>query len=136
MKKQPDRLSIDKKDRPLYKDLEEKEEMFKGMKNKDMFMLAMIIGFDNDSQSELKAKDGFFLEKDLNDDDRALLNAVAMHDADGVEVLKDTGEVYKIAEQYAHFGIRIIQDWIKGSPHGSFPKEFESKILEKIGDTS
>jgi len=132
MSKQPDRLYIDKKDRKLFKDLEEKEEMFKGMKRKDMFLLAMMIGFDNESPKELSTKDGFFLEKDLNNDDRAILNAIAMHDAKGVEVLKDMGEVYRIAEEYAHFGIRIILDWINSTPHSSFSKEFESKILERI----
>ena len=132
MSKQPDRLNVDKQDRKIYKEIQEKEEMFKSMKNKELFLLAMMIGFDHESPKELKSKDGFFLEKDLNDDDRAIINAVAMHDKDGVEVLKDMGEVYRIAEEYAHFGIRIIHEWINSTPHGSFTKEFESKILDKV----
>lgn len=128
----PDRLYIDKKDRELYKELEDKEDMFKGMKNKDLFLMAMMIGFEHQSNEELKTRDGFFLEKDLNQNDHALLNAIAMHENNGVEVLKDMGEVYRIAEEYAHYGIRIIHDWISSSPYGTFPKKFESEILEKI----
>lgn len=133
MKKEPDRLYIDKKDRRLYDELKEKEDMFKGMKNKELFILAMIIGFDHGAKNELNTKDGYFLAKDLDENDWALFNAIAIWEHDTVNVLKETGDVYSVAEEYAHYGIKILHHWVVNTPYGSFPKEFESALLEKFG---
>ena len=133
MSDKPDRLYIDKKDRKLYDELKEKEMIFKSMKNKDLFILAMLIGFQNDKIS-LENKDGYFLVKDLNENDKAIINAIATTDSKHIEILRKTSEVYTIAEEYAHYGIKVIYDWVNKTPYGLFSRDFEKELVKKYQD--
>jgi len=127
----PDRFYIDKSDRKLYEKIEE-EEMFKGKNRKDEFLFAMAIGFKNKVKPSLKTpKDGFFLTKDLKPEDEALINAMAVWESNSVDVLSNKEEVFKIAEEYAHGGARILHDSIGSTQFGSFSKQFE-KMLHEI----
>ncbi|HEY8362751.1 MAG TPA: hypothetical protein VIK77_07680 [Tissierellaceae bacterium] len=129
----PDRINIDKNDRELYNKLS--KEIFEGKTRKEQFLFAMAIGFKNGIMRPLKTKEGFFLIKDLRPEDEALLNAVAMF-VKGPEILSSKEEVFKIAEEYAHAGIKILIDEIEASSFGSFAKKFERdlfELFEKLG---
>jgi hypothetical protein len=137
----PDRINIDKTDRGLYKKLDGEEFLkFKdsGGKRtrKEQFFFAMAIGFKNNIKRPLNTKEGFFLIKDLLPTDETLINAVAINDYDSVETLANKGEVFKIAEEYAHAGIRLLVDKIEFTEFGKFEKKLEQEIFEiynKIG---
>jgi len=49
-----------------------------------------------------------------------------------IDVLMDDDEVFKIAEEYAHAGIRLLADEIKASSFGSFTKKFEKELFELL----
>ncbi len=99
---------------------------------KDEFLFAMAIGFKNKVKPSLKMpKDGFFLTKDLKPEDEALINAMAVWESNSVDVLSNKEEVFKIAEEYAHGGVRILHDSIGSTQFGSFSKQFE-KMLHEI----
>lgn len=129
MPKIPDRLYIDKDDRQLYEKLEE-EEMFNGRTRKEEFLFTMAIGFKNKIKRPLDKNEGFFLTKDLRPEDETLINALAIWETNSVDVLSNKEEVFKIAEEYAHGGVRILHDSIGSTQFGSFSKQFEKTLHE------
>ncbi|MDK2900710.1 hypothetical protein H0A61_02691 [Koleobacter methoxysyntrophicus] len=127
MSKMPDRINIDKKDRNLYNELS--KEIFEGKTRKEQFLFAMAFGFKNGVRRSLETKEGFFLIKDLQAEDYALLNAVAIT-TKGLIILSNKDEVFKIAEEYAHAGIKILVDEMKSSSFGTFNKKLEKDLFE------
>ncbi len=129
----PDRINIDKKDRDLYNKLDN-EEMLKSKggtrTRKEQFITAMAIGFKNNVRRPLESKDGFVLNKDLRSEDMVLINSIAIHETESVEVLSDIRNVFKIAEEFAHGGIRLLVDKIDTISYGSFEKQFEKEICD------
>ena len=126
-----EKIFIDREDRPLY-DKIEKDNMFKGKSNKEKFMFAMSIGVKNEVKLPLDNKDsgGYFWLKDVRREDEALMNAVAMLEEKSASVLSDKDNVYKIAEEYAHVGIKILADKIESIQYGNFYKQFEGELHE------
>jgi len=126
-----DRLSVDKDDRELY-DALNNEDMLKltgGRRTrKDQFLLAMAFGFKSNLSEPLKAKDGFFNSRDLHPEDWALLNAVAMYQTGTVAVISNTDEVFEIAQEYAHAGIKLLINTIKTTQSGAFEKQLEKEL--------
>lgn len=129
----PDRFYIDKEDRPYYnKVIEENVVNFKNKNQKEQFLLAMAIGFENDQKRELKTRDGFFFSHDLGAEDRTLINALAIHKRGSADILTNEKEVFDIAEQYASAGIRILADSIDKVQFGKFDKMFEKDLVEML----
>jgi len=127
----PDRFYIDKEDRPYYqKAVEENIINFKNKNQKEQFLLAMAIGFENDQKHELKTRDGFFFSNYLGSEDKTLINALAIHVHGSSDILANEKEVFDIAEQYASAGIRILVDSIDKVQFGKFDKIFEKDLLE------
>jgi len=129
---EPDRIYIDIKDRELYDKLQ--EEFFPKSTRKEQFLFAMAIGFKKSERIPLETKEGFFLVKDLRKEDKALLTALAML-IEGPEILVNMEEVYKIAEEYAHAGIKLFIDEYSGPSFASFDKKLEKELFalfEKI----
>lgn len=123
----PDRLYIDKTDREIYKKLKD-IGIFKDLQDKDQFMFAMGFGIRYQQRVPLTSREGFFLDDRLKEEDIAILNSIAIYEnrdtKEPIAVLKDKAEVYKIAEEYAHGGLLIIE--------GSSDTQLESfwKFLE------
>ena len=125
----PDRLYIDIDDRALY-DTIQQEVMFEGKTRKEQFLFAMAVGFKNRVKRPLETREGggFFLAKDLHPEDEALMNAVAIHDAGSLDALSDKATVFKIAEEYAHAGIRLLAGKIESTALGSYVKRLEQEL--------
>lgn len=109
------RIHIDKSHHPVYKELTESEEVkqpFDSMKN--VFMLAVFIGYQQDQRIPLENRVDIFSWDVLSNDEEnvSLLRALALAETGDVEVLTDQGEILDIAEQYANAGIREIQEKI------------------------
>lgn len=127
MANDPDRMYIAKEDKELYNKLGE-ESIGKGKTNKDLFLLAMATGCRNDVLRSFEARQEYVRAEYLNDRDLALLNAAAVGKTGSVEVVCNRSEVFAIAEEYAHAGIRILADVIDSSPHEGFEKRFEKEL--------
>lgn len=129
----PDRIYIEKKDRKLFNKLDQEEMLkFKGGRRtrKEQFLFAMAIGFKNDISYPLEAKEGLFNTRDLQPEDEALIDAIALYKSKSAEILSNKAEVYKIAEEYAHAGIKLLCDKVKSTPFGSFDKHLEKELHE------
>lgn len=122
-----DRLNIEKGER---ENLYDKINLFKEKSRKEQFLFAMTIGFKNKVKRALKTKNGFFLIKDMRPEDEALLNVVAIYDTNSVEVLSNKEEVFKIAEEYAHAGVKLLYDKIESTQSGTFEKQFEKELFD------
>lgn len=129
MAKFPDRLYIDKSDRKLYDDDTLNIEIFSGKTRKEQFLFAMAVGFKNKIKRSLDSREGFFLAKDMHSEDEALLDAVALHDKGYAEILSDREEVFKIAEEYAHAGIKLLSNEVTSGQPGSYIKKFEVELF-------
>ena len=130
MSSNPDRLYIELSDRELYKKVTEDSGLFQDKDSKDQFLFAMAVGVSNQLRIPLKKRDGFFLVTRLRTEDEALIDAVALSEEDNVDILADKSHVYKIAEEYAHAGIKILLDKIESIEFGSFWKQFEKDLIE------
>jgi len=126
MNNTPDRINIEKSDRNLYDEI----EIFKNKNRKDQFLLAMSIGFKNRAKHPIKSRDGFFLFKDMKLEDEALIKAVAIKEEGSVEVLSNLDKVFKIVEEYAHAGIKILHDMVMSTQYGSFTDVFEKELFD------
>ncbi len=126
----PDRLHIDKGDRGLYERLEN-ESLFEGTTRKEQFLLAMAIGFKSKAKRALTNKEsgGFFRTSYLRPEDEALMNAVALCDCGSVDLLPNRAEVFRIAEEYAHGGIRLLVGQVDSTEFGSLAKHLEKDLF-------
>jgi len=105
----PDRVYIDKEDRALYEKVENANVLeFKKKGRKEQFLLAMAIGTQDD----------------------ALMNAIAVYETNSPDVLSNKEEVFKIAEEYAHAGIKLLVDKIETTEFTSFHRQFEKELHE------
>lgn len=100
-----------------------------GFENKDIFLLAMCLGFNEKNRKALDTREGYFLSKYLNEEDKAVINALAVGEERSLEVLFDKKKVFSIAEEYATRGIHLLHDKVF-SGLGSFSKRFESLLVE------
>jgi len=129
-----DRLYIEKKDRELYDKLDE-EEMLKfnfkgGRRNRlEQFLFALAFGYKNEVCKSLSSREGFILLKDLPSEVDALLSAVAIAFSGSIEVLADHERLYKIGEEYACGGLKILIEKLEG-PLGTFEKELEKELVD------
>jgi hypothetical protein len=127
----PDRLYIDKEDRTYYQKAEEENIVnFKNKNQKEQFLLAMAIGFENSQRRELKTREGFFFSDNLGPEGRTLINALAIREHGSADILADEKKVFDIAEQYASAGIRILADSIDKVQFGKFDKMFEKDLVD------
>lgn len=129
-----DRLNIDKKDRALYEFLD-KEDMFKGKTRKEQFFFVMAVGFRHEAKVPLDSKDGLFLIKDMKPEDESLMNAMAIAASGSENCLLNKDEIYQMAEQYAHGGIKILTDKIESIEFATYWKRFEVDLHQMIRDS-
>lgn len=130
-----DRIYMDKKDKELYDKLDD-ESMLKhkggNRTRKEQFLFAMAVGFEKGVRRELEKRKELFNLKDLKLEDEALINAIAINETKSISIISQKNEVYKIAEEYAHGGIKLLVDEIQSCEFGSFEKLYEKKLKEII----
>lgn len=132
--KAPRELAIEEKKHKIFKDLKDGKLLpeLKGYEMAYLFMIAMAYGvYFNETKPIKKPKRSIskaFVENEFG----WLVNAVAISsNKDGVDIISDKAEIYKIAEEYANGGIDIIEKILKKSKPGEFISEME-KELNKI----
>ena len=130
MAKDRDRLFVDKEDRKFYEKLES-EDLFLNKSKREHFLYAMAIGFKNNVRLPLESKDGLFHTADLRPEDESLIKTLALVTTDNnFEILSNKEDMYTIAEEYAHGGIRIIIDKIESKPFGSYELHCEKDLFD------
>jgi len=130
--KMPDRLNIRKSDRKDYDRLLEKDSPFAGKENKDLFMMALIIGFHEETRVKLDGKEGFFLLYHLNDKENSIIKAIAVAEEGDLNILLDKKKVYSIVEEYAAGGIKLLKDKVFSGGYGSYIKKLESELIDEF----
>ncbi len=113
-----------------YQDLK-KTPLFKKTNNAMMFMMTMALGFKRKSRVPLKkGKDGLSRLVDFKDYNITLIKSLALKETKDVNVLLNDEEIYKIAEEYANGGIKIIKNFVIGEDPGSYIKKLCTELLE------
>lgn len=128
----PDRLYIDKADRALYEDDSVENEVFTGVENKDRFLFAMAVGFKHRVRRPLDTREGYLRAEYLRPEDEALIDALALLEGKSPDVLADRKEVFRIAEEYAHGGIRLLHGAVTSGQPGSYLKRLELELFELL----
>lgn len=100
--------------------------------SKDVFSLALALGYLNGVFYEIDTPDKFLKASTFDDVLPVLLNAIAIEDNDGdIEILSndDPQEIFKPSEEYANAGFEILkQKYIK--QEDEFIEDLRIKILE------
>jgi len=121
---------MDKDDRKLYEKLED-EDLFKNKSRKEHFLYAMAIGFKCNVRLPLESRDGLFRTTDLRPEDESLIKTLALISTENnLEILSNKDEMYTIAEEYAHGGIRLIIDRIDSTPFGAYELHCEKDLFD------
>ncbi|MGA2682031.1 MAG: RNA-binding domain-containing protein [Candidatus Bathyarchaeia archaeon] len=130
-RKKPDRFYVEKKDREDWNRLKDKDSPFAGADNKDVFIAAMMTGYFEKAEFELKTKDGYFFADNLKPQEEAIVKAIAVSKTGSLNVLLDTERVYEIAEQYATGGLKILKNKVFSGEYGSYSKKLEAELLRQ-----
>lgn len=108
--------------------------IFKGKKQKDLFLFAMAIGKRKGMKSEFKPgekKDNVSVDA-LKEAQKWALLSVAIEESNDLLCLKDEGPLYGLAEEYAREGILILQSRMEHAGI-NYPKELELELREILG---
>lgn len=136
--KTPIILDIRKSDRKDYDLLKDKDSPFAGKGNKELFLMAMIIGFRNGTRVKLDTRDTFARIEYLNSKEKSIIKAIAVAEDGDLNVLLDKKKFYSIAEEYAAGGIKLLKEKVFGGEPGNYFKKLESDLLDdfkKIDNT-
>jgi hypothetical protein len=128
----PTRLYIERPDKEKYDSLLGKDGVFAGKDNKDVFIMAMVIGYSRGVRVELVRKEGYVRFEYLKDRDKSIMKSIAVADRGTLDVLLNKKMVYSIAEEYAAGGIKLLVDMVFGGSYGSFEKRLESELVEEF----
>jgi len=135
MSGEPDRLYVEKSDIKIYDRLKERDSPFYKKENKEIFIMAMVLGFKEGGTKVLSKKEGYVRTEYLTPEEKALMNAIAIYNEGTLDVLLDKKKVYSIAEEYAAYGIRLLHDWVFGGEYGSFAKKLESELVQMFEES-
>lgn len=130
--KEPDRFYIRKSDIEDYKRLKERDSPLEKKSNKDLFILALSIGYFEGIKLELDNKEGFVRTEYLSEKDKSLISALAVAEEGNLDVLLDKKKVYSIAEEYAAGGIKQLKDMVFSGGYASFSKLLESAMIDEF----
>ena len=131
-KKVPDRLYVRESDWEKYKMLRKETSSFLcNQENKEIFIMAMIYGFMNNSRcGNLGKAKGFVREEYLSDEYRTLMKAIAVKESGSLDVLLDPQKIHSIAEEYAAGGIDLLKNDVLSKKGGSYSKRLEELLVE------
>ena len=130
-----DRLFIDRDDRIIYTKTLKNETFFKNKENTDLFLFAMLTDYKNKASLEIENPDGWVrIDTIKKPEDWALIDSVALSVSGSSDILANKAEVYKIAQELAHGGIKLIENMILSTQHGTFWKQYEKKLFEMYSD--
>lgn len=124
------RYAIDSNKRYLYDLIEEKSSFLKN--HKDVFLLSLVLGYDNGKRESLKKRENVLFHTGLFDDDpsKAIYNSIKI-----IANNKKEDEQILI-EEYANGGIKILEKYVDSSLNKFLENEFINTIIEEISSRS
>ena len=123
----PDRLYVKKGYKHDFDELREKLKLHA----KNIFFMAMALGFLNNSPEDIEAKEEFVLGIAINEDDLSLMNAIAIHEVGNFGVLLHKEKVYSIAERYASGGLKYLKQDVIKKQFGNYMTLLEEQLLDQ-----
>lgn len=123
-------IYIEEKDKEDYDRIAETKP-FKNLGLKEIFILALALGYKKGVRLPLKHKKDIIREEYLSDEDRSIINAIAIAETGNFEILEDKKEVYKIVEEYANTGFTILKKKAT-NVDGSYMKELEADLRSEL----
>lgn len=124
------RLSLEKSKADFVRQLDVDADYIKFDTRKELFMYAVAKGAQFPKELE-EAKDALFNDRDLNDDDKAMMYSLVYSELDDLDVLKNKEKVYHHIQQMANSGIELIQDEIDTFSMGDKAKHLLKNLNEK-----
>ena len=139
--KDMDRVFIRKEDREIYQTIRTQEGDLQGASNADLFLMAMMFGYDKNSEEDIKVmekeppklNDGLIRTVSFSTDAWDLIKSFAVHIDQDVNVLADNDRMLDIAQRYACEGISVLNTKYNEDKHG-FLKYLEGLIDEKFDE--
>jgi hypothetical protein len=122
-------LNVDKEDFELYTEFRKAGVSGDSEDVRTAFMLALVTGFRNRIEPEIGAKKSYWRTEYISNEDRALINAIAII-SKGISVLENQEELYQAIEKYAHGGIKLLNEKMKASQAGTFIKSIETELYK------
>lgn len=133
---------VDEDDFKIYQKLM-KTHYFKGMRNIDLFLCAMLIGITivgkPSSLDNSKKQDYFRVLDNKDKESMAILKALAISKFDDVNVLSDEDKLFSFCEGYANSGIKQLNAWYSDNDDSfeniltkEFLKVWETLDFDKI----
>lgn len=117
-----------------FQKINDKNSPLKELDNKHVFLMCMVLGYKNESRSELGAnKWNVTRTSYLDKKEESLIKAVAIATENNLNVLLDKKKVFSIAEEYASGGVKYLKEKVYGDYFGSFNKVIESELTEEVG---
>jgi hypothetical protein len=135
--KEPDRLYVKKEYLADYKRLLDKDSPLRKKDAKNIFLMAMAIGFKKGMRIELGSKkEGYVRAEYLNNEEKTLIKSIAVHENKKLQILLDKNNAYSIAEEFSAGGIKLLKDLVFSQKGGSFIKKIESDLIEESENIS
>lgn len=110
-----DRVFIMKEHRDIYQELRIGPGDLKGASNPNLFLIAMVLGFDKKGKDGLNEKipklnDGLVRTISFNTDEWNFIKSFAIYIEEDVNVIGNVNRMLDIAEIYAYHGIEILYE--------------------------
>jgi dnd system-associated protein 4 len=126
----PRDIRIAEEQHPFYVELTEDEASpFHEVTKTDLFMFALGYGFDLGVRTPIDGSTRALFNIDsLTTDQLWNIRAIAVHETEDHEILRDRSEVFKIAKEYAHGGMEQLHKNYTG-PNDTF-SELSREIIQ------
>ena len=128
-----DRIYVRKEDREIYEAIRKNDGDLKGVTNMDIFLIAMMLGFEKKGRQGLKgthsdAKDGLVRDQSFNSDHWRVIKSFAVYEEGYMEVLLSNNKMFDVAEKYANVGIQELNKLYFENEH-NFLKRMEKLLI-------
>ena len=124
-------LNINDDIRERYK-IVQKGFIFKGKDYKYLFMLSLALGYKSSRKTPVKNPKGHLNVNSFDDNDLWTIAAIAVEDTEDFQIMKSGIEMKKIATEYAHTGLGILEDLMAENGTG----ETLELVIEKMARES
>jgi hypothetical protein len=124
-------MNINDDIRERYKNLQ-KGFIFKGKDYKCLFMLSLALGYKSGENTPVKDPKGHLNVNSFDDNDLWTIVAIAVEDTGDLQIMKNGLEMKKIATEYAHTGLGILEDLTAENGSG----ETLELVIEKMARES
>lgn len=133
--KAPEIIFCSKKSKEIYDNLR-KEEPFKGKDLKEIFIMAVVIGFKEGHRVKLgkgeRDPSGLLRTAYLDENIKAIIKIIAFAEKGNVNIWLDEKEMYNMTEEYANSGIFLLRDKVFRKDPGTYIKKLETELLSQL----